>query len=121
MIRALIGGLVGAIVLGHLPAIVTEEAHADPAADDHFIAMLENAGLGMDDRDHTIAWGHTVCYLLWAGDTTVDDIVNSILGPGGEPRLDETGAKTAVAIAIQAFCPNIGARYRTPLSTPMGE
>lgn len=86
-------------------------ARADPASDDHFIAMLENAGLNyLTERQVVIDDGHNVCFGLWSGSTTTD-MENQLLSVS--PMLSPLEAHTFVSIAAQAFCPDIGARYKT--------
>lgn len=85
-------------------------AHADPATDAHFIDMLQNSGFVLSDRDAAINNAHLVCTHLWAGDATTDDLAQQI--DQVETNLDLSASKAFVAIAIQVYCPNIGARYQ---------
>lgn len=102
--------LIGAVTITITAILIAPSAHADPAADEHFLAMLENAGMSWEDRQIILNNGHTVCANLWSGTQTFDDQVRGLRSV--ETGIDEAGARTFVAIAIQAFCPDITARRK---------
>jgi hypothetical protein len=76
-------------------------AHAD-AADDQFLAALQQQGIGFGAAGSAIGVGHHVCDALGQG-MEPSDISNDIAG--ANTRIDQQTALVIVVTAAQSYCP----------------
>ncbi|UXA07951.1 DUF732 domain-containing protein [Mycobacterium sp. SMC-2] len=110
------GALVTAIVvLTGVVLLPRGAAAADPNADDHFLALLDQKGIpALDNAPSLIAIAHRVCGQLDGGmgaDAVVDDMrerafkANPAGGQYPADRVTRTIARF-ISAAVEAYCPN---------------